>query len=155
MKIIYHCFGGSHSSVTTAAIHLGLLEKGLIPSGQNLMNIPYFDRQTAADHGIFRFMGLDEEKNEVYIIGRRNYKNFEPLVRGLADMLGINQEEIVLINTMPCVTWTMMLGGFLSRKLGWIKLGRPIVIHGTQQAYAQFHTLVDQVKVIILKSIKA
>lgn len=151
MKIIYHCFGGSHSSVTTAAIHLGLLEKNRIPTGENLMRIPFFDRQTSEDHGIFRFMGLDEGKNEVYIIGRRNFKNFEPLLRGLIELMGIRQEEIILINTMPHVTWTMMLGGFLSRKLGWIKLGRPIVIHGTKRAYSNFHNLVDRVKVMILK----
>ncbi|HBC94637.1 MAG TPA: hypothetical protein DCZ10_17500, partial [Pelotomaculum sp.] len=25
MKVIYHCHGGTHSSVTAAAIHLGML----------------------------------------------------------------------------------------------------------------------------------
>jgi hypothetical protein len=152
MKIIYHCFGGSHSSVTSAAVHLGLLKKENIPNGKKLMEIAYFDEQTATDHGIFKFMGLDEEHNEIYIVGRRNYKNFEPLIMGLTELLGIKQEQIVLVNTMPCVNWTMRLGGFLSRKLGWIKLGRPIVIYGTQQAYAKFRILVNQVKLIRLNN---
>ncbi|HEX3010797.1 MAG TPA: DUF3189 family protein, partial [Syntrophomonadaceae bacterium] len=39
MKIIYHCFGGSHSSVTAAAIHLGLIEKHRPPSMEELMSL--------------------------------------------------------------------------------------------------------------------
>jgi len=31
MKIIYHCFGGSHSSVLAAALHLGIIDKNKVP----------------------------------------------------------------------------------------------------------------------------
>ena len=44
MKIIYHCYGGSHSSVIAAALHLGLLAKDRIPNETELMAIPYFDK---------------------------------------------------------------------------------------------------------------
>jgi hypothetical protein len=33
MKIIYHCYGGTHSSVIAAAIHLGLLPEDRVPGG--------------------------------------------------------------------------------------------------------------------------
>jgi xylulokinase len=42
MKIIYHCYGGSHSSVLAAAIHTGRLNPERLPTGEELMALPYF-----------------------------------------------------------------------------------------------------------------
>ncbi|KKM08808.1 hypothetical protein SY88_22125 [Clostridiales bacterium PH28_bin88] len=150
MKIIYHCYGGSHSSVTAAAIHLGLFPGGQLPILADFMNIPYFDHQVAEEHGVFRFMGTDADGHEVYVIGRRNLKNFEPLVRGLAELMGVPQDDLLLVNTMPCVNWVMMVGGYISRRLKIVGLGRPIVVHGTRQAFLLFSGLVDQVKTVLV-----
>ena len=46
MKIIYHCFGGSHSSVSAAALHLGLLDRQRTPTEEELVRIPYYDKTT-------------------------------------------------------------------------------------------------------------
>ncbi len=67
MKIIYHCYGGSHSSVITAAIHLGFIPRDKIPKTEELMKLPFYDKQTDKDHGILRLMGKDDLGNEIYI----------------------------------------------------------------------------------------
>ena len=117
MNIVYHCFGGAHSSVTAAAIHLGWLPVTKMPTFEELMKIPYFDVQIGEDRGVFRYLGEDENLNRVFIIGRRNLKdNFEKLVYGLAGIYD-RKEEFLLINTMPLINWKMVLGGYLSRGL--------------------------------------
>lgn len=147
MNIVYHCFGGAHSSVTAAAIHLGWLSPNKLPSKEDLTKIPYFDWQTKKDHGIFRFMGKDEFGNKVFFIGRRYLRHdFETLVYGLAKMYGVDSKEILLINTMPYINWMMILGGYLSRRHGIVKIGRPIVIKGVQHSFFRYVALVERVK---------
>jgi hypothetical protein len=41
LKIIYHCYGGSHSSVIAAALHLKWIDKDRLPSEEEMMAIPY------------------------------------------------------------------------------------------------------------------
>lgn len=150
MKIIYSCFGGSHSSVTAAAIHLGMLPTTRVPTPKELLEVPYFEQQVGKDHGYFRFMGLDEYKNEVYIIGKQNLgKHFEEIIRQIADIFNINQDEIIIIDSMPYVNYSMMIGGFTSRKMGITCVGRPIVIRGTQKAYFNLVNMVDNIKITL------
>jgi len=152
VKIVYHCFGGSHSSVTAAALHLGLIPETRLPTAAELNKIPYFDQQLAEDHGDFKYMGTDKEGNPVYIVGKRNLgPMFEPLIRGLARVFSIPQDDILVVDTMPCVNWIMVVGGILSRKLGIVSVGRPIVIHGTRQSHGNFVKLTDQVKTTIMQ----
>lgn len=147
MKIIYHCFGGSHSSVTAAAIHAGLLQTSRLPTAQELIDLPYYDQQTSQDHGQLRYIGRDEFGNEIYIAGKRNLSNiFTRIMGDVAKVFGIDSNEILLINTMPYVNWLMVIGGFSSRRMKWIKFGRPIVIKGTQFSFFKFVSLVDTVK---------
>jgi len=151
LKIIYNCFGGSHSSVTAAAMHLGQISESRIPTGEQLTQIPYFDTQLAEDHGEFKYMGDDNLGNQIYIVGRRNLgPMFEPMLHGIAKIFGIPSDDYLVINTMPCVNWIMVVGGILSRKLGVISLGRPIVIYGTQQAHGNFVKLVNRIKTTVL-----
>jgi hypothetical protein len=71
MKIIYHCFGGSHSSVTAAALHLGMLDKTRIPTREQLMDVPYYDKTSDEDFGSIRYMGTDEFGHDVYVLGKK------------------------------------------------------------------------------------
>lgn len=147
MKIVYHCFGGSHSSVTAAAIHLGILSSSRLPTVAELLRVPFFDEQLAENHGIFHFIGDDEFGNQVYIVGRRNLgRFFEPLMYGIARTMGISDNELLFVNTMPCVNWLMVVGGFLSRRLRLVPVGRPIVLEGTRRSFHNFVKLVDAVK---------
>lgn len=147
MRIIYNCFGGSHSSVTAAAIHLELLPETRIATNEEFLKLPYYDAQVACDHGRIRFMGWDPSGNEIYISSKRglggNYKKIMSLILGLLDK---TEEEVIFIDTMPYVNIWMMIGGFLSRRWGWNKFGRAIVLFGTRQSYFRFNHLVHLVK---------
>jgi len=151
LKIIYHCYGGSHSSVTAAAIHLGLLPNGQIPTAEMLWGLPFFDRQVAKDHGNIKFMGTDEFGNQVYILGRHNTaKLIQNILPEVAALFGIN--DLFMIDVMPYVNWRMMLGGFTSRRLGWVGIGRPIVTRGTQYSFWSLTSLVQKVKMLVAKN---
>ncbi|SMB94437.1 Protein of unknown function [Desulfonispora thiosulfatigenes DSM 11270] len=147
MYIIYHCFGGSHSSVTSASIHVGILKENKIPTANELLALPYYDNQINEDHGYLRFMGHDEFGNQVYITGKQNLgESYEKIIRSLASILNIPNEEIIFIDPMPYVNFLMVIGGYLSRKLGLIAIGRPIVILGTQISFYKFSHLVNIIK---------
>lgn len=150
MKFIYHCFGGSHSSVTAAAIHLGLLPENRPAADEELLSVQLFDAQVNPDHGRIRFMGWDDQGNEVYITSKRNLReHYEDIMKQLLHIAGGDElnREVVFINTMPYVNIFMVIGGYLSRRLGFNRLGRKIVCYGTRQSYYQFTQLVRQYKV--------
>ncbi|MCL5290497.1 MAG: DUF3189 family protein [Eubacteriales bacterium] len=147
MKVIYHCYGGTHSSVTAASIHLGFLPADRIPEKETFLRIPLYDRQEADEHGQMFFMGQDEFGNEVYIVARRNRPEvLENLMAGLAAMFDTPRDGYMLVNVMVRVNLTMMIGGFLSRRWGFIRMGRPIVTAGTQAAYFKVVKLVKDVR---------
>jgi len=144
MKVIYHCYGGTHSSVTAAAIHLGMLPEDCIPEPDSFLRLPLYDEQEKCEHGHIFFMGIDEYGNEVYLTARRKRTMvLEKVFAGLAEMFNIPTSSYCLVNAMSRVNWIMMFGGYLSRRLGLIRVGRPIVIMGTRLAYFK---LVDLVK---------
>lgn len=149
MKIIYHCYGGSHSSVTAAALHLGMLPSDKLPSLDMFMQIPYFDGQINKDHGYLRFMGNDEDGHQIYIVGRRNFATvLENCYYDLEKLFGF-KDKILLIDVMPYVNWYMVVGGTASRKFGWVSIGRPIVLKGVQHAFFKIAALVDEIKLKI------
>jgi hypothetical protein len=147
MKIIYHCYGGTHSSVTAAAIHLGWLPEDRIPGPEMFMQIPLYDRQEACEHGHVFFMGIDEHGYEVYLTARRSRPEIlEKVFAGLAGIFGISTSSYRLVNAMGQVNWRMRIGGFLSRRWGLSTVGRPVVIMGTQAAYFGLVELVKKTK---------
>lgn len=147
MKIIYHCYGGSHSSITVAGIHLGFLSVDRQPTTEELLRLPYYDETTLGDHGILHFMGQDEKGNQVFAVGKRNLGDkFGPIVQGIAALIGITGKDLLVVNTLPCVNLPMKVGGFLSRRMGLVRLGRPVVIWGTKLAFPRMVNLVKMVK---------
>lgn len=143
MKIIYHCFGGSHSSVTAAALHLGMLKRNEIPTPEDLIKIPYFDKTSDSDFGSIRYMGTDEFSNDVYVLGKKSLGNrFSSILMGVAEVLG-KQDDLIVVNCMDLVNWSMKIGGFTSRRLGLVVLGRPVVSWGTRKAFRQLVNLVE------------
>lgn len=150
MYIIYHCFGGAHSSVTAASLHLGLLPGDKVPAIKDILDLPLYDHATIEDHGHLRYMGQDVNGNQVYILGRRGLKKYMPkIIFSLAQTLNIPTDKIMLVDTIPCVNWLMVLGGFTSRRMGWVRFGRPLVAKGTQRAFKNFVRLVNKTKLMI------
>lgn len=152
MKIIYHCFGGSHSSVTAAALHLGLLNKGKLPSPQELLALPYYDKTNDNDFGSIRYMGTDDLGNEVFVMGKKSLGNrFSAILMGVAEILG-QKEQLVVVNCIDHVNWGMKIGGFTSRRLKLATLGRPVLNWGTKKAFVQ---LVNLVEITRLRALRA
>lgn len=136
MKIIYNCYGGSHSSVVVGYIHCGLLDKNKVPTRQQLMSLSYFDSQRKEDHGILQYLGKDKDNNEIYSVGLESNREFgKECLKNVSSIMGINPEGYIMVDTISSVNWFMRIGGFLSRALGLISIGRPLVIYGTQRAF--------------------
>lgn len=146
MKVIYHCFGGSHSSVLAAALHLGIIDKTTLPNINDLVNLPIFDKTTDADFGVIRKVGNDEYGNEIYILGKKNLGDrYTKILEGIAYLLGV-KEDLLAINVMTRVNWLMKIGGYLSRKMGLVRLGRYFLLHGTRQSFFEIVNLVEITK---------
>ena len=144
MKIIYHCFGGSHSSVTAAAIHLGLLPTNRLPSFRELMALPHFDKTPGEVYAI-RFMGRTAEGDEVYTLGKKNLgSRLDQAFMGRR-AAGSERPGGGSKHHASCKR-TYDGGGFLSRRLGLVSLGRPILVWGTRLAFPQLVQAVETVK---------
>ncbi len=145
-KIIYHCYGGAHSSVVAAAIHLGQLRVDKVPASKELMALTLFDKQTKEGHGRLHFFGFDEYGDEVYSVGCRNVGySVTKFLTKIKEILNAG-DEMIFIDTLHCVNLKMRIGGYISRRLGMVKIGRPIVLRGTREAYFELVKLVQQVK---------
>jgi len=149
-KIIYHCYGGAHSSVVAAAIHLGQLPADTLPTDADLMHLTLFDRQSKDGHGLLHFFGFDEQGRQVYCLGCRNAgQTVEQVLLQVAEMLGV-RKELVFVDTLHCVTLKMRIGGYLSRRWQLVRLGRPLVLAGTKEAFPDLVKLVQKVKSEVL-----
>lgn len=144
MKIIYACFGGAHSSVTAAAIHLGVLPVAGRPPVRRILGLELFDRQTSADMGRLRLVGQDGWGNQVYVLGRGPLRApFVDLLPAAARAMG--GEAVLAVDTVRLINWGMILGGILSRRLGLVWPGRWLVAWGTWLAYPLLARLVQEV----------
>ncbi len=147
MKIIYHCFGSSHTSVVSASIHVGLLSEKKLPSQEDLIKLPHYDKTESYEIGNIYYMGRDEEDNDIYIMGVGTAKIIVPrVIWGLLDIYGISKDGLMLVDTLPDAHILTKIGGFLSRRLHLISLGRPLTVTGIQRQYFGYVDLVRKVK---------
>jgi len=65
MHVIYYCYGSAHSSVISAAIHLGRLPSDRAPTQEEMMRLTDFDRTESGQIGTLVFKGHDEFDNPV------------------------------------------------------------------------------------------
>jgi hypothetical protein len=147
IKIIYDDYGGAHSTQVAAAIHLGVLKPERTPTNEELLALPLFDRITKEHHGCLIFVGVDSEGHSIYVLGRGpSAVTVERALAGGIALVGGDPGSIRFFNTLPTVNWWMRIGGFLSRALGWIPIGRPLVLYGTRKAFPQLVRFVTEVK---------
>lgn len=147
MKIIYHCYGGAHSSVTASAIHTGLLPADRIPRKQEILTLPYFDQTQREQIGNLFYIGRDEFGSEVYILGLANHKDIA--VRAITNILkiyNIPADQLIMADSLKEINILTRVGGFLSRRLGLVKIGRPLSVKGIQTGYFKYVRLVAEVK---------
>lgn len=143
MRIVYHCFGGAHSSPVAAAIHVGLLPADRVPDASAIAAVPHFDTTSPRRWGELLPMGRDAHGHQVFVMGRGPHGAVarQALVSGFR-LAGGDPEKLLVVDTLGCVNVWMRLGGYLSRRLGLVSLGRPLVIWGTRRAYPRLAALV-------------
>ncbi|NLU40805.1 MAG: DUF3189 family protein [Firmicutes bacterium] len=150
MIIVYHDFGGTHSTALAAAIHLGIVGKNgatSVSADELLNRVPYFDQVPGHCKGTVMHVGRDSAGHEVYILGRRRNADLAiNAVLSACRFIGKCQAEFMFVDVSKRVNWLMRIGGFLSRGLGMVQLGRPIVVKGTQIAYPSIARLVDKTR---------
>lgn len=147
MVFIYFCFGGTHSSVITASLHLGLISDQRIPTKEEILKLPHFDNLVSKHHGRIFFIGKDEKGNRVYTMGCRNKSRvIIKALKEIARIYNINIDSVKFINTIPCVNLYMRIGGYLSRYMGMVGLGSPLVVYGVRKAFFDFVKLANKIK---------
>ncbi|WHH59504.1 DUF3189 family protein [Petroclostridium sp. X23] len=146
MIIIYHCSGGTHSSVLAANIHLGILPEDRIPDADEMLQKTNFDRSNKKRWGLINKVGYDEHGSLVCTLGRRFSIDITIQALNSLSILFDKKEELQLINIHNDVNFLMKIGGTLSRGLHMVGMGRPIVIKGSQAVYPNIVEVVKNVK---------
>ena len=149
MIYIYHDFGGTHTTSLAAAYHLGILHPAQIPTKEEILGLPYFNKLQKSDKGKIIFRGMDEDGNPVYTIGKGSSKYILPALNHLSllfhDRFQLG-EKIIFSNTSPTVPLVMSLGGFFSRGLGIDFIGVPLLVKGAQKCSKHIYQLVEETK---------
>jgi hypothetical protein len=147
LKIIYHCYGGNHSSVTAAAVHLEKLPHNRLPAVNELMSLELFDSQDRHDIGRIINMGTDGWGNEIFVVGRLSRPTIlYNMLHGLGEQFQLPADSYMLVDVGILINNIMRIGGLLSRGFGLTVIGRPLVARGTLGAYKEICQLVSEIK---------
>lgn len=118
-----------------------------MPTPAELLATPLFDQVRGGPKGDPVPVGEDDAGNEVYVLGRgRGDQLVVTAFLAGYRLAGGRPEEVLLVDTLPCVNLLMRVGGYLSRRLGWVWIGRPLVVAGTRRAYPNLVGLVRNVR---------
>lgn len=149
MYILYHDYGGTHSAIVAANMHLNQLPMDHVPDKDTIRSLPLYDQLTPNDHGRIINMGTDEYGNTVSIIGVENKENMViPAIKDMYFELRKTLEDFLEIDTSSSVNVTMKIGGFISRSLRIPAVGQPLVLYGTQEAYMDIAQIVKNAKTV-------
>ncbi|MGD0622754.1 MAG: DUF3189 family protein [Thermacetogeniaceae bacterium] len=153
--VIYHCYGGAHSSVTSSGIYLGLLPRDRVPNTVEILKVPHYDGNEAITHGHFRFMGRDQAGRAVFVLGKGMLgPHINRLLIVIAGIYGC-AGNIFSVDTTAPVNLLMIFGGYVSRALKIVSLGRPFVVLGTKLAYFRFVRLASRTEKRLLENCRA
>jgi len=147
MKVFYHCYGSSHTSVVAASLHVGLLPRHRCPTYKEIVQLPHFDKVTKDQVGRPFLIGEDRWGNQVYTIGLENNK--QVMLRAAASLMkafDIPAKEAYWVDALRTINLPTRLGGFLSRRLGLVFAGRPLAVAGIIKAYKNFIQIVEEVE---------
>jgi len=147
MEVIYHCFGGAHTSITCAAIHLKYLPDDRIPIDKEFISIPYYDKMESSQVGKALYMGTDEMGCDIYVMGMKGGKRIViPSVKSYLNSCHICHQNILFVNALAKLHPFTCIGGMTSRRLGLVSIGRALTIKGIIMTYPSFVELVKKVK---------
>lgn len=148
MKIFYSCFGGAHSSVTAAAIHMGYLPSDRLPTIREILTVPFYDKAENHQIGLANFMGIDAGQCEIYFLGLGHARDYYTgiLYEFINEINLHKKNEIIVIDVTPLLNSRTRLGGFMSRRLNIVNIGRPLTAYGILKNYSNFIGLVKNVQ---------
>lgn len=147
LKLFYYCYGGAHTSVTCASIHLGFLPRDRLPASSAFLSVPFYDKMDNDKLGIPMYMGRDKLGWDIYFMGLKNSKALSlPALRSFLNAFGVPQRQVFFVNALAELHPITSIGGFTSRKLGGVFIGRPMTIWGVRKSYAKFVDLVERVE---------
>jgi hypothetical protein len=146
MIIIYHDFGGNHSSIMAASFHLDKLPKPEKLKIQDLIHLEHYDIHKQTDLGKLHYIGQDEYSNKVFALGMAHSKTI--VLNCLNDLFKLLSPDNypLLVDTTPTINILMKIGGFISRGMGIVTIGRPIVVRGSLKAAPKIYELVKETK---------
>lgn len=147
MNIVYYCYGSAHSSVLAAGIHLGQLPTDRVPKAEEIEKLPRYDEATPSQIGTVFYMGRDEFGSHIYIIGMGSHRVLvKRAILSFLQCSGVDTSNLILVSTLENINFKTRVGGFSSRRLGFVRFGRPLTIKGLQEKYHFFCELVAKVK---------
>lgn len=133
--------------MTAAALHLGNLPTERLASWQEIRMAPRFDTTKKTEIGRLMLMGHDDHDNEVYVLGLGpGHRQLKYVLQTCLQLLGVENNEFCLVNCLPCVNLATRIGGFLSRSVGCVWLGRPLVTWGIWRNYHKYVQMVAHVQ---------
>jgi hypothetical protein len=149
VKLFYFCYGRAHSSVIAGYIHLQKLPGDRIPSIKEIIAVPEFDKANPGDFGIPYFLGKDDLGREVYVIGfGKNHLLALQTIHYILINQGNDPSDWHFLNALNKIGILTKIGGFLSRNLKIVTIGRYLAALGIQKSYFQLIKLVELAKEI-------
>lgn len=117
------------------------------PTFAELVSLPYYDKVGNHEIGIARFMGRDEFGNDVYVMGLGpSRRTAMRAVGSVLEILGMGQNEVLLVDALGPIGPLTRIGGFLSRRLGLVRVGRPLTVLGIRRVFKDIVKIVHEVK---------
>lgn len=151
-RVLYHCFGATHSSVVGAAIHCGILRRGGPVTSLEVATVPGFDRRASSDIGHAFYVGRDERGCEAFAIGFDGARGI--LTRASLDLLelmGPCPRHVLPADTLSVVSPLVRIGGYLSRRWSVVTIGRRIAAVGIAASARDLQAVVADARLAVRK----
>ena len=145
MLVIYYCYGGTHSSPVAAALTPAFSAER-IPTRKELLQLPWFDRSRRTSGASCSSWGKDRRQCHLHLRQGKERDGIAQAIKSGFSLSGGDSQELFFVDTMPAVNLVMRVGGYLSRHLGLVALGRPLAILGAQLAFPQLLRIVQAAK---------
>lgn len=146
-RAVYHCFGAAHSSIVAASLHLGLLpERGLVRPRDLYAAVPAFDKRSGNDIGRAVYVGTDGDGCQVFVIGFDGARGV--ITRAFVDLIKLADggPHVVFADTLNAVNLLVRIGGYLSRRLRVVSIGRPLAALGIAMSIGRLREVVARTK---------
>ena len=132
---------------TLPGIHMKRLPSDRIPSIREIMHISDYDRSETFEIGTLNFKGHDELGRRIYTLGLGpNHLVVKKGVVAFLFLIACDLEKLHMHEALVHINRIARIGGALSRKYGYVKIGRFLSALGIRQSYQELVAFVNTVK---------